>query len=99
MNKKRTIIALATVCVLSVAASVGTAVYAYYVRHQLNSRNTLQIGNAQMFLAGEGEPDSAIFSADLTPLTGEQFAPETYAQATELAAQNPACISQAKFNV
>lgn len=99
MNKKRTIIALATVCALSVAASVGTAVYAYYVRHQLNSQNTLQIGNAQMFLAGEGEPDSAIFSADLTPLTGEQFAPETYAQATELAAQNPACIAQAKFNV
>ena len=99
MNKKRTIIALATVCALSVAASVGTAVYAYYVRHQLNSQNTLQIGNAQMFLTGEGEPDSAIFSADLTPLTGEQFAPETYAQATELAAQNPACIAQAKFNV
>ncbi|HIR99892.1 MAG TPA: bacterial Ig-like domain-containing protein [Candidatus Coproplasma avistercoris] len=99
MNKKRTIVALATVCALSVAASVGTAVYAYYVRHQLNSRNTLQIGNAQMFLTDEGGSDSAIFSADLTPLTGGQFAPETYAQATELAAQDPAGVAQAKFNV
>lgn len=86
-------------CALSVAASVGTAVYAYYVRHQLNSRNTLQIGNAQMFLTDEGGSDSAIFSADLTPLTGGQFAPETYAQATELAAQDPAGVAQAKFNV
>lgn len=103
-NSKTKILAvLGTVCAVSVAASVGTAVYAYYVKHQLSQQNTINIGNATMTIEGENGEDVAVFSnVALNPydISGAtQFAPENYEAALAAAQSDNGTIADAKVTL
>lgn len=53
MKRNKAAAVLAVVLAASITAGAGTAAYAIYVKRELNTQNTLNIGNAQMTLSDE----------------------------------------------